>query len=504
MNKNKSNIDTDERGYLTTIARGARIDIAGKIVNTGLRYLFVLLLARFLGAHDMGIFFLAVVIIEFFGVFSRLGLENGVLKYIAIYNSEDDPRRMRGMVLRAFQISGIVSLALASILFVSADIIATVIFKKPELGAVLRILSLALPFSTIMFIANSGTQAFHTLKYRVIVESFTNPILNLVLALVLLYLGHGVRAVACVYVVGYVICGFLSLFFVAKLFPRLIDRGIEPVYETRSWLRFSTPLLLVNFLGLFMLWTDTLMIGYFRSSEEVGIYNTVVRTAFFINFVIISFTSIFAPRISELYKIKDFESLDLLYKIVTRWIFTLSIPIFILFLFYPGKILNLFGDKFIIGSNSLIILSIAHIINASVGSVRYILVMSNRERIVLLDTLIISIANIFLNVLLIPSYGMTGAALATACSIIMINILVLFQVFKYLNIHPFHRDYLKPLISGIIVAFIIYLEQKLTIISYKQIYFYGMLVVIPITYFGFLFLFGINKDELMIFRDKTK
>ena len=505
MNKKISEIGYEEQTYLATIAKGAGVDIVGKVVNTGLRYGFVIMLARFLGAHDMGIFFLSVVIINFLGVLSRLGLESGVLKYAAIYNADHDRARLRGIIIRAFQIAGIASLLFGGLVFIGADSLAALVFKKPELGIILRIMSIALPFSTIMFIANSTTQAFHTLKYRVIVESITNPVLNMVLGFILLYMGYGVKQVAYVYVAGFIVCGFLSIFYVVRLFPRLLDNSLKPLYETRSWIRFSSPLLLVNFLGMFMLWTDTLMIGYFRSGAEVGIYNTVVRTAFFINFVIISFTSIFAPRISELYHKRKISELGSLFKIVTKWIITLSTPVFVIIMVAGKSILTIFGSEFTAGLLCLLILSSAHFFNAFVGPVRYILMMSEKEQLVMIDTFLISMINLILNIFFIPRYGINGAAIATAISIILINLLMLYQVYTHLKVQPFDLTLWKPLISGgLVLLCVMFIQSRAGIVSLHIDLLYK--TVISVLLYGVTMrIFGFSeRDNILIQAMKAK
>ena len=498
MNENTSNIESEELGYLTTIARGANIDIAGKIVNAGLRYLYMLILARYLGAGSLGILSLAVVIIEFFGVISRLGLESGILKYVSIYNAEGDQARLRGMILKTLQVTGLTSVFLAILLFLFVDFIAISIFKKPELALVLKIMTFALPLSTIMYILNNVTQAFHTMKYRTIVESFMNPILNLGLVCVLLYIGFGLEHVAYVYVITSMICIIFSSYYTYSMFPQILRIDLKPKYETRSWLRFSSPLLLVHILGLLLLWTDTLMIGYFRTSAEVGIYNIAIKSSYFINFILIAFTSIFTPRISELFKMQKIEKLGLLYKTVSKWTIALSAPIFLIIVLLSRDILSLFGEQFVDGKLSLIILSFGSLVNVAVGSVAYLLIMTEHEKVVTYSMIGMTLLNIVLNYFLIPPFGYLGAAITSSFSTILYNLILLFQVIKYLKINPFSKGYLIVFCASVIVIFFkIILSEVIHLNSEVHRLVFHSIIYLSI-YFLFVAIFLFDKNDKIV------
>ena len=454
-------IETSEQENLATIFRGVKTDLSGRVFNALIRYGYIILLARLFGPELLGIFFLGLIVIEFSGVLARLGFETGVLKYVSIYSGQGDSARVKGAILRSAGIVLLSSLIWAVLLFIGSDFLSDTIFHKAELSSVLKIFAFALPFSSVTLVLLSATQAFHTLKYRVIVEFVTNPVLNILLVILVYLAGYGIGGVVAAYGFSFAVCAVLSLFFVIKLFPDLLNPNINAVYQTRKLIRFSTPLILVNFLSLMMMWTDVLMLGYFRTAAEVGIYNTAVKTAFFINFVIMSFTSIFAPRISELYARGEIGQLEQLFKTVTRWIFGLSLPLFLMVTILAEDILGFFGAEFGAGSVSLILLALAHLVNASVGSVRYVLIMADREKWVLWNMVGVSLLNICLNRLFIPHLGMEGAAGATAIAIIVINFIMLFQVYYHLRIHPYQLSFLKPLLGGVVAAVVVLLGRDI-------------------------------------------
>ncbi|NOZ62193.1 MAG: flippase [Calditrichaeota bacterium] len=443
------NLISESDKNLKLIAAGARIDLVGRIFNALLRYLYVFLLARFLGADGMGVFFLAVVIVEFVSMFSRLGLETGVLKFIPMHK---EIGRIKGVLVRSLQFTLTAAIAAAAILWLGADFLAQQVFHKPGLAFVMKIISLGIPFSGMMWIFISGTQAFHTMKYRSVVEFFVNPTLNVVLFLAFIFAGKKLAAPALAYVISFfcaAIVGFLAL---KKLFPAISNKEIRPQFATRELLHFSLPLVMINILSMVLMWTDTVMVGYFRTAEEVGIYSAAAKTAFFVNFVLMAFTSIFAPRISQLYHQGKIDELERLFKTVTRWIFSLSLPVFLLMILLGKDVLSLFGAKFSSGFFALALLSAGYLINASVGSVRYMLTMAEKEKVALWDTIALSALNVVLNIFFIPRFGINGAAAATAISVMLINWLMLAQVRSYLKIHPYEKAFFKPLLAGILIV----------------------------------------------------
>ena len=439
------NISTKKDANLRTIVEGVKIDLIGRVFNAGIRYVYLIILAWILGAEKMGLFFLAVVILEFSGVFSRLGLDVGVLKYVALFEGQKDKQRIKGVINSSIVIVSFASVLLGTIIFYGAAFIAEQIFFKPELKGVLSVLAISLPFSTIVLVALSVTQAFHTLKYRVIVEFFTNPVLNVLVVLILFFLfDWQIKGVTIAYVGCFLVSAVLSIFFVNRLFPEILNRNVQSIYETKKLFNFSAPLMFVSVLNLIIMWTDVVMLGYFKTSADVGVYNVALRTAYFLNFIYISFSHLFAPRISDLYNRNRHEELESLFKIITKWMFILSFPLFLIMVILAKDILTIFGNAFNVGYLSLIILAVAHIINAAVGSVQYLLMMSENEKIVVYTTITVCFINLLLNLFLIPRFGINGAAIATAISFVLINLIMLCQVYNKLKIHPYNPNYIKP------------------------------------------------------------
>ena len=124
--------------------------------------------------------------------------------------------------------------------------------------------------------------------------------------------------------------------------------------------------------------------------------------------------------------------------------------------------------------------------------------MSEKEKIVMYNTIGISILNILLNGILIPRYGMNGAATATALSIVLINLIMLIQVYKYLNIHPYNRNYLKPIVAGTVTAAIILCGKFLSIFENQMLLLVTGILFCSACYVVIIKIAGFNEQDRLI------
>ena len=172
------------------------------------------------------------------------------------------------------------------------------------------------------------------------------------------------------------------------------------------------------------------MIGIFKAEVEVGIYNVALKLAMTTGIVLASVNSIVAPKLSETfnnYKVDEFQKLI---KQSTRIIFFSTLPILIILFLLPEFLLSFFGAEFTIAKNTLLILLVGQVGNAMSGSVGYILQMTGNEKLFQNILTLALLLNIVLNFLLIPKYGIIGAAIASSMSLVFWNLTSVFFIYK--------------------------------------------------------------------------
>jgi O-antigen/teichoic acid export membrane protein len=237
------------------------------------------------------------------------------------------------------------------------------------------------------------------------------------------------------------------------------------------------------------------MLGYLSDSSSVGIYNASSKVSILAGSVLNSLTAIFSPIISDLHNKKKMELLGSLYSSVTKWTLTLTIPITIIFIFFADNILLIFGDEFTKGMLVLIILSSARLVISGFGPVGYMLQMSGKQLLVLINTLFMLLVNIILNYWLIRHYGIMGAALGTFFALTLVNLVEFIQVKYLMNLQPYSLKFIKPLIAGASASLVIILSSKLDMF---QVSWFILLFASLVSYFAFIWIMGFDEEDKMI------
>jgi O-antigen/teichoic acid export membrane protein len=337
------------------------------------------------------------------------------------------------------------------------------------------------------------------MKYKVLVRRIIEPGISLLLLIVFLLLGWQIFGAALAFVIAIVFGSLFAFLFMRKVIPYITQTSPHSIFETKKILLFSWPLFFVGFLDLINNYINTIMLGYFKTSTEVGIYGATWRTAFVIPIILESFNSIFAPIISDLFNRKEKAKLENLFKVVARWIFTISLPVTLLMIFFSREILSLWGKEYILGAISLIIISLAQLINCTTGSVGFILMMTGHTKINLINNFIGLLSTIALNLLLIPKYGVLGAALSLAIVIAIINITRLIEVYILFKMHPYTVQFIKPVLSAALAFLVLFFGSKLfhnfphvlLTIAIGSLFFLSVYILI-------LYLLGLNKEDRII------
>jgi O-antigen/teichoic acid export membrane protein len=202
-----------------------------------------------------------------------------------------------------------------------------------------------------------------------------------------------------------------------------------------------------------MAWTDKLMLGSIdtpnvalgltTNSSEVGIYHTAFKLSMFAAVALMSVNSIASPKFAEMFGKNDMDGLKKVVRQSTKMIFWTSIPIATIFFIFPEFFLGFFGEEFKIGVTAFIFLSCGRLISSFSGSVGNILQMTGNQNIYALILSFGAILNVVLNLILIPKYGINGAAIASMSSLIVWNLSMVLVVKKKFGFYTFYIPFIK-------------------------------------------------------------
>ena len=480
------------------IAKEATISFMGMGFGDGARYLFTAILARFAGVEFLGIYSLASSVTRIGEVFGRAGLHSGVMRFVSRLDKETEIETVRQRILSGLKLGLLFGIVIMILQIALADWLAFELFNGSDLlKTVLIISAVSLPFATIMAISAFATQGYKLLKYKVMVLNIIRPAIMLVCVLVSISFFTKDTAVKYPLLISAVFSSFAAIIFLNKLTNIKISQIFSGVID-KELLRFSYPLMFVTILGTLMHWMDILMLGYFTDTSTVGLYHPAARTAGLLRTVLLAFMGIFAPMMSEYHRQGDVGEMGKLYKLIVRWIVSLSLPLAIIIIIYSKKIMLLFGVQYLSASNVLMVLTTAAFIQTLFGGGGQTLTMTGFTKVNLFNSIIVVLINITLNLLWIPQYGIIGAAYATLISMALLGLLRIVEVNHLIKITPFSLKLLKPIIAGIIMtAVLIYIKPVVlplhTITSLIIITLVGLL-----SFFTMLWLLRFDADDRKI------
>ena len=406
---------------------GSYTAIIFKAISIMLGYILTLIIARWYGAETLGLFALSITILDIFIVIGVLGFDNSLVKFVADYNN-NKPYLVKEVYQKSLYIVIPFGLLLSMFLYFNAEFFAISVFGNESLIVFFKFISFSI-LPSILLLVNATI--FRGLKHIAIYSFFQN--LGLYLVAILVIVATRGDCDKNIVIISYILAIFFLAIFSFKYIKKyVVSSTINNTLKYKEMLKTSIPMLFTSSMMLVMGWTDVIMLGVFRSEVEVGVYSVVVKLAGIVSLVLVSVSTIAAPKFSEMYSGNDIKGLKELAQSSTKMIFYGSIPIVLILALFPDRILEAFGEGFEVGAFTLWILILGQLINAACGPVGYILNMSEGHNVYYFISSISAIINMVLNYSLVNAYGLNGVAFATTISLIFLNISsVLYIRYKY-------------------------------------------------------------------------
>ncbi len=468
--------------------------MAGLLVENIIKYGFTIMLGRSLGAGVLGIFFIGVAVVTFTTTISKFGIDAGILRYVSMHNSKGDQAKGVGAFFQSVKITFFISILVSALLIFFAGRIAGMVSRDPETAGVIRCLCLTIPVSTFIFMAVAYFQANLKMKYQVYVISVIQPVLNVLIFICLLFIMPRLWAAVWSYTLSCLFAALAAIYFLKNIFG-IFNQRPDYNYERKGLMVQSTWVFLILVLGFFIRGADTFILGHFRSAAEVGVYNVAMRGAVICGLLSTTFISIFSPAVSRLHAQNNKTELSVLFKTINRWILSLTLPPFVLFMVYPSQILAIFGKEFISGASAFMILSISFLLVSISDTVAYsLLAMTGNIKLSFYNNLAGAVTAVLLNIILIPRFGIAGAAAANLASFTLMGALTLTEVYFLFNTHPYSFDLLKPVLAGL-AAYVILAGLK----NYTNLFaWYAVPLHICLALLVYMLIVGLHKKDRQV------
>lgn len=393
--------------------RTALLAFTVRVASAGVVYLSQVLLARWLGGFDYGVYVFVWASVLIFAGMSSLGFGLSVARFIPEYREKGEPALLRG-TLRAARLVPIVAATVVALLGAA---LVHVFDDLVESHYVLPLFIAFLCFPAYALTdAQDGTARAHNWIGLALVPPYVlRPLLVLLFLLLALALGFEASAATAVSCMAAAI--WATAILQAAALSRRLGRIVPPgpsAWRLKHWIGVSAPIFLVDGFFLFMSNVDVLMLSYFRTPEEVGVYFAGVKTLALISFVSFAVAAASAHRFAQYHAAGDREGLERFLRDSISWTFWPSLAGTVLMLTVGPFLLSLFGADFTDGYGIMVIVAAGLVARAAVGPVERLLNVVGSERLCAAIYGAAFLCNIGLNLLLIPRHGIHGAAAATA------------------------------------------------------------------------------------------
>ncbi len=387
-----------------------------RIMSAFIAYVSQVLMARWMGPDEFGIFVWVWVIAVIAGTLSCIGFPSSLVRFIPQYKLAGDDSSTRGMTLtaRLFAVGTATVVALIG---------AALTWFFADSGSSIYVVPLILGMSCLPMLALAETQdglsrSFGWVDFALAPTFIIRPCLILASMATALWLGFDATAQTALFA-SILACWTVSIGQLLVI-NRRIDKTVPKVKRTITpmvWVVVALPIFLVE--GFFFLLTnvDILIAGAFLPPADVAVYYAAVKTLALVHFVYFAVKAGAAHRYSQYHNAGDRMQYEGFVRETVRWTFWGSLIMSLVMVVAGKMLLSLFGPEFAAGYPLLCVLVLGIMVRSTVGPAESVLTMSGQQNICALVYGVTLCVNIALNLALIPQYGLMGAAIATTCAL---------------------------------------------------------------------------------------
>lgn len=403
--------------------------------SLGLALFGSVILARTLGPTQLGLYSFAFAIVVMVGLPVQMGLPTLVLRETAQAEASQNWAAIRGIWLWSGRRIAIT----AGIVIPLAGAVAWAFEGLVPAGGLPSILVglLLVPMIALAQVRGAALRGLHKPILGQLPERLLRPGGFALLLVVVWFVGGPLSAEWAIglHVIAAALAFALGAVILLRVTPATIRSASADLTQRHKWSRAVWPLAMLAGMQVVLQSVDILMLGTWRTAQEVGLYKIAVAAA---NLTLVGLTivsSVIAPGFARLYAQKEIVSLGRLAATGAALSFTTALPMAALLVFAGPSILAFFyGEPFRGAYEPMVILVVGQVVNAFYGSCVSLLNMSGHERATLRGLIIATVINIVLNTILIPEYGAKGAAIATLASTVVWNVLLGLAVRRHLGI----------------------------------------------------------------------
>ncbi|WP_041748041.1 flippase [Bradyrhizobium cosmicum] len=405
-----------------------------RVISAGLAYISQVLLARWMGTSDYGIYVYVWTWVLLLGSMLDFGISASAQKIIPEYRTRAEHALLRGFLSGSrwltFAASALVSLGLAGIVRLASP------WLDPAEVLPLYIGCMTLPAFVVANTQDGIARSHDWMQLGLMPQFIIRQALIIGITACAFLLGYHIGAVAAMVASAGAV--WIAMTGQMVVLNRKLADHIEPgpkAYDVGGWLAVSLPILLVESFYLLLSYTDVLVLQQFRPSDEVGVYFAVVKTLALVSFIHYAMSATTAHRFAEYNASGDKARLSAYVTHAINWTFWPSLAATIVLLAFGKPLLWLFGPQFTVGYDIMFVAAIGLVVRSAIGPVERLLNMLGQQKICALAYALAFVMNVVLCIALVPRYGGHGAAAATSISLSFETVLLFWIVRRRLGLH---------------------------------------------------------------------
>ncbi|MGE0211506.1 MAG: lipopolysaccharide biosynthesis protein [Parvibaculaceae bacterium] len=396
--------------------RGAISAFLVRVASAALMFVSQVAFARWLGAHDYGVFTFVLVLVNVIGTLCPAGFATSVVRFMPEYRERSETGLARGFLLSGGIVSfsvGILAAVAALAVLLGYDGLVSEDYRIP-----IAVGLLSLPAFALTDYMDGVGRSQGWINLALTPPYIVRPCL--ILLFVGLALVAGFTNTAATAAMAATVAIWVTMLAQFLVLSRRFNGELPQTprrYDTKTWFWVSVPLVILEGFSILLLNVDVLLLERFVSPDQVGIYFAAARTISLIAFIHFAASAAVTPRFSALYARGDIDGLKTLVREARKWTFLPSLAMAVILLALGKPLLWLFGPDFTQGYPVMFALVVGLLARAAVGPAQGLMVATGHQNITAVVMIAAAVANVVLNLLLVPEFGILGAGIATSAAL---------------------------------------------------------------------------------------
>jgi O-antigen/teichoic acid export membrane protein len=438
-------------GASVLVARSSLVNLVAMVLGAAMSFGLVVLVSRRLQPHGAGEFFELIALFTILSNTFELGADTGLTRWIARARAIGGMEDVRRIVAIAVIPVTLIGVAASAGLWLAAPELSRLFLHGVPIAAGttdIRFIAPLVPLGALSSVIVDGIRGFGRMWPYLAIEGLGKPAVRIVAVMAVLIAGFSLHVAVIVWglpVIAGLVAGCLIFSGVLrKESPRGESPGSSSSAAWRHSVRgslsarnrqlaagfwsFTGPRAFQATFQVTVLFLDVLIVGALASTYQAGIYSAVSKLAILGAFALEGNRLAIGPQLSAMLSRREHGRAAELFQTATRSLVLLTFPLYLVLATFPAVILGIFGSRYTAGASALTVLSLAMLINLGTGNITVVLLMGGKSSWSAINAAAALIANIGLNLLLVPRIGILGAAIAWSVSIAIDNITAMIEV----------------------------------------------------------------------------